>query len=111
MTTENISPISSSNSKSHHRRNKLKKSNENISPTNANDWSKDFLFLIKNFYFFLFLAITFCIVGTACTNQRLLSSLEDRYVYECIDDERQVIRSLIETKTLLSQRQLRIYIV
>ncbi|CAF3784988.1 unnamed protein product [Rotaria sp. Silwood1] len=35
----------------------------------------------------------------------------DRYVYECINDERQVIRTLVETKTLLSQRQLRIYIV
>jgi hypothetical protein len=67
-----------------------------------------FVFLLKIKYF---LAITFCIVGTACTNQRLLSSLEDRYVYECINDERQAIRSLIETKNLLSQRQLRIYVV
>ena len=57
------------------------------------------------------LAITFCIVGSACTNQRLLSALEDRYVYECIDDERQAVRSLVETKTLLSQRRLRIYVV
>ena len=57
------------------------------------------------------LAITFCIVGSACSNQRLLASLDDRYVYECIDDERQAIRSLTETKLLLTQRQLRIYVV
>ncbi|CAF4702010.1 unnamed protein product, partial [Rotaria sp. Silwood1] len=55
--------------------------------------------------------ITLCIIGSACSNKRILSSLEDRYVYECINDERQVIRTLVETKTLLSQRQLRIYIV
>jgi len=60
---------------------------------------------------FLFLAITFCIIGSACKNERLLSSLEDRYVYECLTDERQAIRSINETKTLLSQRQLRIYVV
>lgn len=59
----------------------------------------------------MILAISFCIVGSACTNQRLFSALEDRYVYERIDDERQAVRSLIETKTLLSQRQLRIYVV
>ena len=57
------------------------------------------------------LAITFCIVGSACSNQRLLASLDDRYVYECIDDERQAIHSLSETKLLLTQRQLRIYVV
>ncbi|CAF4613694.1 unnamed protein product [Rotaria sp. Silwood2] len=56
-------------------------------------------------------AITLCIFGSAGSNKRILSSLEDRYVYEYINDERQVIRTLIETKTLLSQRQLRIYIV
>ncbi|CAF1144076.1 unnamed protein product [Rotaria sp. Silwood1] len=50
--------------------------------------------------------ITLCIIGSACSNKRILSSLEDRYVYECINDERQVIRTLVETKTLLSQRQL-----
>lgn len=47
MTTENISPTSSSTSttKSQHRRNKLKKSNENTSPTNATtDWSRHLLF-------------------------------------------------------------------
>ena len=72
------------------------------------------LFSLSNFfdsYFFIFLAITFCIVGSACSNQRLLTSLEDRYVYECVNDERQVIRTLSETKALLSQRQLRIYVV
>jgi len=37
MTTENISPATKSYP---HRRNKLKKNSENISPTNANDWSK-----------------------------------------------------------------------
>lgn len=41
MTTENISPASS---KSHHRRNKFKKTSENISPTYPNDWSKYFTF-------------------------------------------------------------------
>ncbi|CAF3599045.1 unnamed protein product [Rotaria sp. Silwood1] len=93
MSTENISPLSLT-SKIHHQRNKFKKNSENTSPTNANDWS-----------------ITFCIIGSACSNKRLLSSLEDRYVYECINDERQVIRTLAETKILLSQRQLRIFIV
>ncbi|CAF3661612.1 unnamed protein product [Rotaria sp. Silwood1] len=93
MSTENISPLSLT-SKIHHQRNKFKKNSENTSPTNANDWT-----------------ITFCIIGSACSNKRLLSSLEDRYVYECINDERQVIRTLAETKILLSQRQLRIFIV
>ncbi|CAF3602276.1 unnamed protein product [Rotaria sordida] len=93
MTTENISPLSST-SKIYHRQNKFKKNSENTSPTNVNDWT-----------------ITFCIIGSACSNKRLLSSLEDRYVYECIHDEREVIRTLTETKILLSQRQLRIYIV
>ncbi|CAF0903498.1 unnamed protein product [Adineta steineri] len=95
MINENISPSSClSTSKLHQRRNKLKKNSDNISPTNSNDWT-----------------ITFCIVGSACSNQRLLSSLEHRYVYECINDERHAIRTLTETKTLLSQRQLRIYVV
>ncbi|CAF1277952.1 unnamed protein product [Rotaria sordida] len=93
MTTENISPLSST-SKIYHRQNKFKKNSENTSPTNVNDWT-----------------ITFCIIGSACSNKRLLSSLEDRYVYECIHDEREVIHTLTETKILLSQRQLRIYIV
>ncbi len=70
-----------------------------------------FLFIFIYKFIFEFLAITFCLVGSAGSNQRLLSSLEDRYVYECINDERQAVRSLIETKTLLSQRQLRIYVV
>jgi hypothetical protein len=73
--------------------------------------SSFFCLFNKNEFFFSFLAITFCIVGSACLNQRLISSLENRYVYECINDERQAVRSLIETKTLLSQRQLRIYVV
>jgi len=109
MTTENNSP--SSTSKPHHRRSKLKTNSDNISPTNASDWSRYFSYIFfstKNCYF---LAITFCIVGSACLNKRLLSSIEDRYVYECINDERQAIRTLAETKTLLSQRQLRIYVV
>ncbi|CAF3416900.1 unnamed protein product [Rotaria sp. Silwood2] len=63
--------------------------NKNTSPANTNDWT-----------------ITLCIFGSAGSNKRILSSLEDRYVYEYINDERQVIRTLIETKTLLSQRQL-----
>ncbi|CAF2911603.1 unnamed protein product [Rotaria sp. Silwood2] len=62
---------------------------KNTSPANTNDWT-----------------ITLCIFGSAGSNKRILSSLEDRYVYEYINDERQVIRTLIETKTLLSQRQL-----
>ena len=37
--------------------------------------------------------------------------MNDRYVYECLDDEREAIRSLIETKYLLTKRQLRIYIL
>lgn len=114
MITENISPISSSTSKTQaQRRNKTKKPNENTSPTNATDWSERER--RKYCFFFecvlLFLAITFCIIGSACKNERLLSSLEDRYVYECLTDERQAIRSINETKTLLSQRQLRIYVV
>ena len=56
-------------------------------------------------------AIRFGIVGSACSNQQLLAALEDRYVYECINDERQAIRTLAETKALLAQRQLRIYII
>jgi hypothetical protein len=58
-----------------------------------------------------FLVITFCIVGSACLNSRLLSSLNDRYVYECINDERLFIQNLNETKHLLAQRQLRIFIL
>lgn len=59
----------------------------------------------------LSLDITFCIVGSACSNTQLLCSLDDRYVYECIADERQAVRSFAETKQLLAQRQLRIYVV
>ncbi|CAF2063744.1 unnamed protein product [Rotaria magnacalcarata] len=90
MTTKNISPTS----KIHHRRSKLKKNSENTSPANPSEWT-----------------IKFCIIGAACSNKQLLSSLEDRYVYECIDDEKETIRTLTETKNLLSQRQLRIYVV
>ncbi|CAF2040507.1 unnamed protein product [Rotaria magnacalcarata] len=90
MTTKNISPTS----KIHHRRSKFKKNSENTSPANPSEWT-----------------IKFCIIGAACSNKQLLSSLEDRYVYECIDDEKETIRTLTETKNLLSQRQLRIYVV
>lgn len=57
------------------------------------------------------LVITFCIVGSACSNRRLLATLTDRYVYECLEDEREVMRSLTESKELLTQRRLRIYIL
>ncbi|CAF4997208.1 unnamed protein product, partial [Rotaria socialis] len=35
--------------------------------------------------------ITFCVIGEACSNIRLLSALEDRYAYECINSEEQVL--------------------
>ncbi|CAF4118505.1 unnamed protein product [Rotaria sp. Silwood2] len=46
-----------------------------------------------------------------CSNTRLLSALEDRYAYECINNEEQVLRTLSETKQLLTKRQLRIYVI
>ncbi|CAF3824073.1 unnamed protein product [Rotaria magnacalcarata] len=55
--------------------------------------------------------ITFCVIGEACSNIRLLSALEDRYAYECINSEEQVLRTLSETKQLLTKRQLRIYVI
>ena len=61
--------------------------------------------------FSFIIAITFCIVGSACSNKQLLSSLENRYIYECVHDEQQVINTLSDSKTLLSQHQLRIYVV
>jgi hypothetical protein len=62
-------------------------------------------------FLFFSLAVTACIVGLAYSNQQLLASVEECYVYKRSSDERQAIRTLIETKTLLSQRQLRIYVV
>lgn len=56
-------------------------------------------------------AITFCVVGRACSNKRLLSALEDRYAYECNHDDEEVLRKLTETKQLLSKRQLKIYVI
>ena len=44
-------------------------------------------------------------------NARLLSALDDRYVYECINNDEQVLQTLSETKQLLSKRQLRIYVI
>lgn len=115
MTSERISPIpSQTTSKSSHRRQKAKKNSDNVSPTNPTDWSKCSLRIELTHskrITFASAAIRFCIVGSACSNQRLLAALEDRYVYECINDERQAIRTLAETKTLLAQRQLRIYII
>ena len=50
-------------------------------------------------------------MGSACSNSRLLTALTDRFVYECIEDERDVLQSFNETKYFLTQRQLRIYIL
>lgn len=113
MTTENTSPSSPlPPAKSHHRRQKAKKNSEPISPIHANDWSEQWPPASRLAASPRGLSgISFCIVGSACSNQRLLSALEDRYVYECIDDERQAIRTLAETKALLAQRQLRIYVI
>lgn len=58
-----------------------------------------------------YLAITFCVVGKACSNARLLAALEDRYAYECMNHDEQVLRTLPETKQLLTKRQLRIYVM
>ncbi|UJR36548.1 hypothetical protein I4U23_029268 [Adineta vaga] len=55
--------------------------------------------------------ITFCVIGKACSNTRLLASLEDRYAYDCLTDEDHVLRTLSETKQLLTKRQLRIYVI
>ncbi|CAF1601547.1 unnamed protein product, partial [Adineta ricciae] len=55
--------------------------------------------------------ITFCVIGKACSNTRLLAALEDRYAYECLTDDEHVLRTLSETKQLLTKRQLRIYVV
>ena len=60
---------------------------------------------------FFSLAITFCVIGKACSNTRLLAALEDRYAYECLTDDEHVLRTLSETKQLLTKRQLRIYVV
>jgi len=62
-------------------------------------------------FIYFFLAITFCVIGKACSNTRLLSALEDRYAYECLNNEEQVRRTLSETKQLLTKRQLRIYVI
>jgi hypothetical protein len=70
------------------------------------------LFLLINLFFcFCFLAITFCVIGKACLNTRLISALEDRYAYECLNNEEQILRTLSETKQLLTKRQLRIYVI
>ncbi|CAF1595401.1 unnamed protein product [Adineta ricciae] len=55
--------------------------------------------------------ITFCVIGKACSNTRLLAALEDRYAYERFTDDEHVLRTLSETKQLLTKRQLRIYVV
>ena len=59
----------------------------------------------------LLVAITFCVIGQACSNNRLLSALDDRYAYECINNDEEILRKLAETKQLLSKRQLRIYVI
>lgn len=66
----------------------------------------------ENFlHVFHFLAITFCVIGKACSNTRLHAALDDRYAYECLQDEDQIHRTLVESKQLLSKRQLRIYVM
>ena len=55
--------------------------------------------------------ITFCVIGKACLNTRLFSALDDRYAYECINNDEQVLQTLSETKQLLSKRQLRICVI
>ena len=59
----------------------------------------------------LFLAITFCVIGKACSNTRLLAALEDRYAYECLNNDEHILRTLAESKQLLTKRQLRIYVM
>ncbi|CAF0902601.1 unnamed protein product [Adineta steineri] len=56
-------------------------------------------------------SITFCIIGTACSNTQLLTALDDRYVFECINNERDIIKTLSDIKHSLSKRQLRIFII
>lgn len=58
-----------------------------------------------------FSAITFCVIGQACSNSRLLAALDDRYAYENLQNDDEIRRKLSETKILLSKRQLRIYVV
>jgi hypothetical protein len=60
---------------------------------------------------FVFEAITFCVIGQACSNVRLLTALDDRYAYECIHNDDEILRKFSETKHLLSKRQLRIYVI
>jgi hypothetical protein len=72
---------------------------------------KNFFLLKTKKFRFLFLAITFCVIGQACSNTRLLSALDDRYAYECLNNEEQILRTLSETKQLLTKRQLRIYVM
>ena len=79
--------------------------------SSSEDWSKWQARLPKPLLYVIYLAITFCVIGKACANTRLLSALEDRYAYECINHEEQVLRTLSETKQLLTKRQLRIYVM
>jgi hypothetical protein len=79
--------------------------------SSSEDWSKENRLFKKANSCLSFLAITFCVIGKACSNTRLLSALEDRYAYECINNEEQVLRTLSETKQLLTKRQLRIYVM
>jgi len=74
------------------------------------DWSKMNLFHLNKTKLFC-LGITFCVIGTACLNNRLLTALDDRYVFECINNEREVLQTLSQTKHFLSKRQLKIYVV
>ena len=50
-------------------------------------------------------------MGSACTNSRLLTVLDDRYTYECMENENEILDTLSKTKDLLLKRQLRIYVV
>lgn len=55
--------------------------------------------------------ISFCVVGPACSNQRLLAALDDRYAYECLNIDDDIRRTLLDNKQLLSKRQLKIYVL
>ena len=79
--------------------------------SSSEDWSKSTDPSPSRSSFSSFVAITFCVIGQACSNHRLLSALDDRYAYECINNDEEILRKLAETKQLLSKRQLRIYVI
>jgi len=81
--------------------------------SSSDDWSKTTFNFLKNFSKFISfcLAISFCVVGQACSNDRLLAALDDRYAYECLTTDDDIRRTLVENKQLLSKRQLKIYVL